>query len=327
MRNDVQTDELVHREDTRCSVPTPASERDLPTAVATPYFKVADHALPIEGPAFDRQGRLLFVDIYGSRVLRLTPERQLSTVYAEPGLNPAGIAVHKDGRLFIAAVGPTGPDGQFLAGSVVAIDADGGGREVIVPASAGYVVDDLVFDSDGGFYFTDFRGSSTEPAGGVYYVPPDFKSIVPVIPRMCGANGVALSPDGKVLWATEHMNSRLHRVDLRAPGLVARVGASIPYHFVGRAPDSMRCDSAGNVYVAMQRQGRVLVFSPLGIPIGQILMPGRERDRFLKCTSLAIAPGSRDLFVVSWNETGDDPCSMVFSARGFAPGLALYSHR
>jgi lactonase len=307
-------------------VPLASAERDLPTAVARPWFQVSDTAIPLEGPVFDRAGRLLFVDIYGGRILCLTPERELSVLYSEPGLNPAGLAVHQDGRIFVAAVGPFNSQGEFDAGSVIAIDADGGNRSVIVPSSAGYVVDDMVFDDEGGFYFTDVRGSSTDPAGGLYYVPPDHASVQPLLPRMCGANGVALSPDGKVLWATEHFNGRLHRIDLAAPGKIARFGAAVPYHFVGRAPDSMRCDGAGNVYVAMQRQGRILVFSPFGIPIGQILMPGREHDRFLKCTSLAIRPGSRDLFVVSWNDHGD-PSSMVFAARGFADGFMPYSHQ
>jgi lactonase len=308
-------------------VPLPAAERDLPTATARPWFQVSEKVVPLEGPVFDRAGQLLFVDIYGGRILCLTPERELSVVYSEPGLNPAGLAVHKDGRIFVAAVGPLNSEGRFAAGCVIAIDADGRNRQVVVPASAGFVVDDMVFDSEGGFYFTDVRGSSTEPDGGVYYVPPGFGDVQPLLPRMCGANGVALSPDGSVLWATEHFNGRLHRVDLAAPGVIARFGAAVPYHFIGRAPDSMRCDAAGNVYVAMQRQGRVLVFSPYGIPIGQILMPGRENDRFLKCTSLAIRPGSRDLFVVSWNDEGKDTSSMVFAANGFADGLFPYSHQ
>lgn len=63
--------------------PLPASERDLPCVTAEPFFKVADDAFALEGPAFDRHGNLLFVDIYHGRVLRLSPQRQLATVYTE----------------------------------------------------------------------------------------------------------------------------------------------------------------------------------------------------------------------------------------------------
>lgn len=318
---------LSYTDATRALAPIPAAERDLPTATAEPYFKVAEgQNVALEGPAFDRQGNLLFVDIYGSRILRLSPQRELATVYTEKDLNPGGIAIHQDGRIFVAAVGPLNSAGHFHAGSVIALDADGGNMRVIVPSSLGYVPDDMVFDSEGGFYFTDFRGTSTEATGGLFYVTPDFKTIKPVVPKMCAANGVALSPDGKVVWTTEYCVNRLHRIELSAPGVPARGGISVPYTFVGRAPDSMRCDSAGNAYVAMNWQARILVLSPFGIPIGQILLPGREKNMYLKCTSLALVPGSRDLLIVARDVVGDGG-AMIFAARGLAPGFPMFSHQ
>ncbi len=306
--------------------PIPASERDLPSATAEPYFKVSNERIPVEGPAFDRHGNLLFVDIYNSRVLHLTPDRQLSVFYTEKDLNPAGIAIHKDGRVFVAACGARNGKGYFDAGTVIALDSDGRNRQTIVAPNAGYVANDLVFDQDGGFYLTDFRGSSTRADGGVYYFSPDFKTITAVLPNLRMANGVALSPDGKVLWATEFAACRLHRADLTAPGLVAQTGSSVPYQFVGPGCDSMRTDSDGNVYVAMNRQGRILVFNPYGIPIGQILLPGREHNHFLRCTSLALTPGSRDLFIVTRDEVGDGG-TMIFKARGLADGFPMFSHQ
>lgn len=317
---------LSYTSATRGLVPIPVSERDLPTATAEPFFKVSDGLVSLEGPAFDRQGNLFFVDVYAGRILRLSPDHQLTTVYTDGQLHPAGIAIHKDGRIFVAALGAVGSDGKFSAGTVIALNPDGSARQTIVPPSAGYVLDDMVFDDEGGFYMTDFQGSPTSPQGGVYYVSPDFKTITPVLPNMCGANGVALSPDGKVLWATEFCNNRLLRADLSAPGVIGRFGAMVPYHFVGRAPDSMRTDSAGNVYVAMYHQARILAFSPYGIPIGQILLPGREDNHFLKCTSLAFVPGSRDLVIVARDELGGRG-SMIFAARGLAEGFAMFSHQ
>lgn len=311
---------------TRGRVPIPAPERGLPTAIAEPYFKVSDGDIALEGPAFDRDGNLVFVDIYGGRILRLSPDRQLATVHAEQDLHPAGIAIHRDGRIFVACVGTLNAAGHFHNGSLIALDPDGGDRRTIIPPEAGYVVDDLVFDAEGGIYFTDFRGGSTDPSGGVFYVTPDLATVRPVLPRMCAANGVALSPDGKVLWATEYCLNRLHRIELAAPGVVMRHGGTVPYHFIGRAPDSMRTDSAGNVYVAMNWQGRVMVFSPLGMPIGQILLPGREDDLWLKSTSLALMPESRELFIVSRDAIGGNG-AMIFAARGPAPGFRMFSHQ
>ena len=321
---DAQT--LSTTDATRGLVPIPAPERGLPSATAVPYFKLSDGVMPLEGPAFDRAGNLLFVDIYGGRILRLSPDRQLSTVYSVPGEHPAGIAVHRDGRIFVACVGRIAADGgSFVNGSIFAIQPDGSERQTIVAPELGHVVDDLVFDNEGGLYFTDFRGTATQPLGGLYYVPPDDPRVRTVLPDLCGANGVALSPDAKVLWTTEYFANRLHRMDLRAPGSIARSGSMVPYHFIGRAPDSMRTDSAGNVYVALQRQGRILAFTPFGVPIGQILMPGREDNHFLPCTSLAIVPGSRDLFITSWDLNGRG--SWIFAARGLAEGFRMFSHQ
>lgn len=305
---------------TRGLAPIPASERDLPTVTAEPYFKVSEGLVALEGPAYDRDGNLLFVDVYGGRILRLTTQGVLTTLYTDSSLHPAGIAIHKDGRIFVAGIG------DFKAGSIIALAPDGSHPQTIVLASAGYVPDDLIFDNKGGIYFTDFKGSSTEPTGGVYYVWPDYKKITPVLPKMSAANGVALSPDGKVLWATEFCASRLHRVELNDAVTVAHFGTTVPYHFVGRAPDSMRADADGNVYVAMYQQGRILVLSAFGIPIGQILLPGRDENHFLKCTSLAFFPGTRDLVIVSRDELGDQG-SVIFRAQGLAAGVNMFSHQ
>ena len=306
--------------------PIPVSERDLPHTIAEPYFKVADQPFALEGPAFDRHGHLLFVDIYGGRVLRLSPDRNLNTVLAEPGLNPAGIAVHRDGRIFVAACGARNPRGHFDAGTVLALSADGSRRQTVLEPATGHVPNDLVFDPSGGLYMSDFRGTSTRAQGGVYYFSPDMQSIEEVLPGLCMANGVALSPDGKVLWATEFGACRLHRAELRVPGDLAQSGGSVPYHFIGPGPDSMRTDSHGNVYVAMNRQGRILIFSPYGIPIGQILLPGRERNHFLRCTSLAIAHDSCEVRIVARDEVGGGG-TMIFRAQSLAPGTRLFSHQ
>jgi lactonase len=59
----------------------------------------------LEGPYFDRSGNLLFSEASGGRVLRLRPAKRISTVFNRNNLAPGGLVVHKDGRIFIAAVG------------------------------------------------------------------------------------------------------------------------------------------------------------------------------------------------------------------------------
>jgi lactonase len=306
---------------TRGSVPIPPSERNLQTVVAEPWFKVSDTPMVLEGACFDRNGDLLFTDVYDGRVLRLTSEKQLSVVFTKDKLGPGGLAIHKDGRIFITGVGDLRG-----SGSIVAIAPDGSAMQTIVPVSAGYLPNDLVFDRNGGFYFSDFRGASTDPRGGVYYVPPDRKTITPVLPHISEANGIALSPDGNRLWTTEFGSNRLLRTDLESPAQIALIGTAVPYYFTGAAPDSMRVDSDGNVYVAMYSQGRVLVFNRDGIPIGQVPLPGRDEGHNLQSTSMAIKPGTNDLYIVT-NDGNEGQGATIFHSEVFAKALPLYSHQ
>lgn len=312
---------LRYRPDLRGPFPIPPAERGLLTITARPFFKVSSQGLQLEGASFDRAGNLLFVDVFGGTVFKLTPDKVLSTVLPANALGSAGVAIHKDGRIFVTGLG------NFIdTGSIFWIHPDGSGLTTVVPASAGYLPDDLVFDADGGFYFTDFRGSSSDPIGGVYYVSPDFSTITPILKHLAIANGVCLSPDGKVLWATELSAGRLHKVELANPTAIAPFGTAVPYHFNGFAPDSMRSDRDGNVYVAMYSQGRVLVFNPNGIAIGQILLPKRESGHNLRSTSVGFVPGTNE-FVILTNDAKGGEGSWIFHARGFATGTSLYSHR
>ncbi|WP_431271757.1 SMP-30/gluconolactonase/LRE family protein [Dankookia sp. P2] len=291
------------------------------TVVAEPWFKVSDTGMVLEGPAFDRDGNLLFCDVGGRRVLRLTPDRRLSTLVSLDHLGPGGIAIHGDGRIFVAAI-----DFASGMGAVVAVRPDGSGMQAIVPPEAGYMPNDLVFDARGGFYFTDFRGASTDPKGGVYYVSPDLTTVTPVLPHLAMANGIALSPDGKALWATEFSRNLLHRVKLADATTVAPFGTAVAYHFTGPAPDSMRSDADGNLYVAIYGQGRVLAFNRNGIPIGQVLLPGRDQGHNLRSTSLILGPGTDDLYIVTSDGEGGRGAT-IFRARAFAQSLPLHSNR
>lgn len=306
---------LTYDAETQGPAPIPPSERTLQTAAAESWFKVSDENHVLEGAIFDSDGNLLVCDVTDRCVVRLTPERQRSTVIRMEDFAPGGLAFHKEGRLFIAALNL-----EKGLGTIVAVKPDGTEMETIIPPNAGYLPNDLVFDDQGGFYFTDFKGMATNPEGGVYYTSPDFRTITPVLPHLAMANGVALSPDGKTLWATEFGRNLLHRIELADATNIATIGSSVPYHFIGPAPDSMRTDADGNVYVAMYGQGRVMVFNKNGIPIGQIVLPGREQGKNLLSTSLAIRPGGRELYVVTGNTEGTEGAA-IFHANAFSNGL------
>lgn len=218
----------IFDETPRTPVPIPPNERDLPTAESKKFAIAGDNGQSLEGAVFDRRSNLLFSDITGGRILRLTPTGKVETCLTLQNLHPCGLALHEDGRLFICAAEP-----DWKRGAILAVSPDGKHIETIVSASEGYLPNDLVFDRNGGIYFSDFRGTSTDPKGGVYYLSPDFSSVKPVIPNLAQVNGVALSPDGKTLWATEYAKNRLHRVALSSPTESPVNGTKVAYHFTG----------------------------------------------------------------------------------------------
>jgi len=70
----------------------------------------------------------------------------------------------------------------------------------------------------------------------------------------------------------------------------------------------------------------VLVFNKNGMPIGQVLLPGREEGHNLRSTSMAIRPGTNDLYIVT-NDAAGGWGATIFHARTFASALRLYSHQ
>lgn len=298
------------------------NESELQTITAEPWVKISDEGLQLEGLCFDRAHNLFLCEVFGGKVFRVDlPEKQVSTVFQSTKTNPAAVKIHKDGKLYVCYLG------DFeSSGGIYAVDDTGNNFENIInDITTEYCIDDLVFDSKGGFYFTDFRGYSTNPLGGVYYVSPDHQTVTPVIQNISVANGVALSTDESVLWVTETNANRLHRIELLEDGVsIAPFGASIPYYFTGHeGPDSCCIDSDDNLYVAMYGQGRVLVFNKRGYPIGQILMPNRDEGHMLRSTHPAFIPGTDQLIICANDiEAGGD--SWLFTARGFAKGHNSY---
>ncbi len=279
------------------AVPIPPAERALKTIVAGRPVPVPRITLDLEGPVFLPNGDLLFSDVQGRRVLRLDARERITKIVSLNRLMPGGMALGPDGRVFIAAANDRG------GGAIIAMRTDGSQQQTIVPESAGFAPNDIVFDARGGFYFTDARGSIGEPTGGVWYVASSGAAAVPVVQHLAVANGLALSPDGKRLWIGEFALGRLYRIDLKDAITPAPFGATTAYHFIGSAPDSMRVDGAGNVYVALYGQGRVLAFSPSGLPFGHILLPGRDKGRNLNTTSMAFQPATRELVIVTSDGT------------------------
>jgi lactonase len=300
-------------------VPLPPSLQNLPTIPITPWLQVDKQEAFLEGPAFDRQGNLFVSSIFDSRIIKITPNKQVSVILKQDGLLPDGIAIHKDGRLFIAC----------LSGKLAVVNPDGSNFSVIEANYQGFPksMNDLVFDAQGNLYITDFIGNISGLAGGVYRYSADMKTVHQVVKNLAAANGIGLVPASNVLWVSETCNNALHRIELLKDGITINpiAGAGIPYRFTGGPGgcDSMAIDEAGHIYQALIFQGRLLIFSPNGVPIAQVLIPGRDEGKLLRTTNIAFKPGTDQAYVTASGKGG----AWIYTFKGLAKGLTLYSHQ
>ena len=154
---------------------------------------------------------------------------------------------------------------------------------------------DLVVARNGDVYFTDppfgLAGVQKSPLReltytGVFRVTPDNQ--VHLITDKLFPNGIALSPDNRVLYATD--SSGWVAIDLNASGMPAGQRQFVASESVGGARgDGMKADSAGNIWTS--GRGGIYVFSPKGQHIGFVPIAGRV-------SNCAFGPG-RSLYVTN----------------------------
>jgi gluconolactonase len=222
-----------------------------------------------EGPAFDREGNLFFVNWLSNSIVKLTPDGQASEFFNTGGI-PAGLAFHPDGSLYVA------DEGENIHG-VMRITPDGN-ASILVDEYLGKPLNganDLVFDQNGVLYFSDPWGSSAEqPTGSFYRLFPD-GTLEQIDTGLAFPNGVALTADGTAVILAETYRNRLLRYPIRSDGSV-----SPREHWADTpnppGPDGMAFDANGDLYVAHFSLGTVDVFDPTGTLIDQIAVPGEK---------------------------------------------------
>src|SRR5262249_3136965 len=142
---------------------------------------------------------------------------------------------------------------------------------------------DIVFDADGGFYFTDhgLTEGRTSHVTGIYYGKADGSMVKEVVFPARDPNGIGLSPDGSTLYWAETWTSRIFKRAIVEPGVLAEVSpldtSLCVYGFPGiQLLDSLAVDADGNISVGTLVNGGVSTVSPQGelvdfLPTGDLL--------------------------------------------------------
>lgn len=237
-----------------------------------------------EGPVAMDDGSVILVEIAAGRITRVKPDGKKKTI-ADPGGGPNGLAIGPDGALYVCNNGGNFEfhkrQGLMIPGHTPA--SHKGGRIERVNISTGKVErlydkcdgekliapNDIVFDTEGGFWFTDHGSTTTKfrTHGALYYAKADGSKITRVLRELISPNGVGLSPDGKSVHYAETMPGRLWSLPLTKPGKGAKVEGFTPGVFVGAFPglayfDSLGVQADGGVCVATILAGGITTFWP-----------------------------------------------------------------
>jgi len=249
-----------------------------------------------EGPVAVGDGSVLVVEIAGGTLTRIAADGAKSVV-ARTGGGPNGAALGPDGTCIIANNGgfewhregghirPLTQARDYAGGRIERVDLGTGAVEYLYRTCGEVPLkgpNDLVFDTHGGFYFTDLgkRRPREMDIGAVYYAKTDGSFITEVAYPMVTPNGVGLSPDGTILYVAETEAARLWAFPIEAPGVARKEPWPSPHG--GRLVagmggyqrfDSLAVQEDGRICVATLINGGITVTSPDGRHVEHHPMP------------------------------------------------------
>ncbi len=245
-----------------------------------------------EGPICEEDGSVLLVEIRRGTLTRVTPDGAKGVV-AETGGGPNGAALGPDGAVYVCNNGglewhdvgglalPGLQPADYRGGSLQRVDLASGRVDTLYTECDGHALkgpNDLVFDAQGGIWFTDHGKlrQRDRDRTGVYYAQPDGSSIREAIFPLDSPNGIGLSPDGERLYVAETHTGRVFYWELEGPGQV-RANALSPNggQLLAGLPglqllDSLAVDADGNVCVATLVNGGITIISPDGASIEHV---------------------------------------------------------
>ena len=237
-----------------------------------------------EGPIAMPDGSVLFTeqDAGDGQLVKIDKDDKVSVFLTDTN-RTIGLAYDTKGRLI--GVQSKIPRVAVLAPTRMTLVEQVNGLPLVAP-------NDLVADKKGGIYFSDPLNSRFRPTPAsrtkqwIVYVRPDGKAM-PVSEDVERPNGVALSPDGSVFYASD--GPAIDALDVQPDGTLRnfRKFATLK----GGNADSMSVDNDGRLYVGTGMAG-VQVFSAKGEHLGTIPTPlGAQATAFA-------GPDKKTLYIV-----------------------------
>lgn len=256
-----------------------------------PFTPANSFTSGVEGPAVDKAGNLFACNYERNGTIARVSSDGKAVVFAEmpAGGRSAGLHFDRSGSLIAL---------DYVNHLVYRVDpARGMFLEVLTKDWTGPAFrqpNDLTVAPDDSIYFSDPDWNSAT-GGRVFLVTsgPKRRTVL-VAEQLNTPNGLTVSPDGTLLYVAQSRGHNVLVFDRQPDGTIKnqRVFFDTAQVSPEALPDGVRCDAAGNVYVALHGAGRILALSPSGK-----VLPKSIRTNGSKPTNIALSPDGQVLFI------------------------------
>ena len=218
----------------------------------------------IEGPAVNEKGELFAVNFSKEGTIGKVDQNGVGEIFLELPEGSIGNGIRFDpvGNMYIA---------DYLGHKVYQVPKGTNKPIVWAQDSTMNQPNDLALGPEGRIYLSDPDWSTN--TGKLWMVDPQGK-VVLLEDGMGTTNGIEVNPDGNVLYVNESVQRRVWRYDIGPDGIPENKQLLISFNDFGL--DGMRCDIVGNLYLTRFEKGTVLVVSPRGKILDEILLTGKK---------------------------------------------------
>ena len=233
-----------------------------------------------EGPVFIKnRNMVVWSDIPNDRMLSWTPKAGVE-IFRSPSGYSNGNFLDLQGQLLTCEHGNRRISRTNKNGEIVTIVDNFNGKKLNSP-------NDLVVKSDGSIWFTDppygilsdkegHKSDSELEGNFVFRYDPIVDKLTLISDDFDKPNGIAFSPDEKLLYIADSGNPKNIRVfNVSEDGESINKGRVFAEISPG-VPDGFRIDTDGNVFTSAS--DGIQVFTPSGVMLGKILVPERTAN-------------------------------------------------
>lgn len=254
---------------------------------ATDFTQENIFSIHIEGPAFDNQGKLYVVNFQKDGTIGIVKSNGDANLFVTlpEGSIANSIQFNKKGIMFLA---------DFTGHNVLKVNMQT--KEISVHAHDDNFnqPNDLCINRKGQLFASDPNWKAE--TGKLWRIDPDGKTVL-LTSDMGTTNGIELSPDEKILYVNESIQRKIWAFDVDVKGNISN--KRLFAEFTDFGFDGMKCDKQGNLYVARYGKGTILVLSPQGKFIREVVLKGKD------CTNLVFGgQDGKTVFVTMQDRKG-----------------------